>query len=65
MTKDQRQLWFEIRTLAGQRGLAARVAEARGKGSHIRVYVGERHTTVPAKVKPSLRRAILKQLRLN
>jgi hypothetical protein len=64
MTKGQRQLLAEIRTLAVRRGLVLRVAKARGKGSHMRVYVGERHTTVPTKVKPDLRRAILKQLQL-
>ncbi|MBB4301248.1 hypothetical protein GGD81_000263 [Rhodobium orientis] len=62
MTKDQKELIRELRRLAGEREL--RVEPGRGKGSHIRVYLDGRVTTIPAKVKTGTRRAILKQLGL-
>lgn len=62
MKKDQRDMIDEIRRLAGSRTLEIR--EARGKGSHIRVILGDRFSTIPAKIKPGTRRAILKQLGL-
>ena len=65
MTRDQRGMVADIREQAEARGLEVRVDAARGKGSHIRVYVGERATTVPAKIKTGTRRAILRQLGLD
>lgn len=65
MSKDQRELVAEIRRRAEAQGLLVRVEPARGKGSHCRVYVGSRFTTVPAKVKTGTRRAIFKQLDLD
>jgi mRNA interferase HicA len=65
VTKEQRAMISEIRSLAKTRGLEVRVNEARGKGSHMRIYIGERAATVPAKIKTGTRRAILKQLGLN
>ena len=65
MTKDQRDIVREIEKLARSRGLEVRLNEARGKGGHIRVYVGDRATVIPTKVKTGLRHAILKQLGLN
>lgn len=65
MTKDQREMIGEIRSLAKARGLEVRVNPARGKGSHMRVYIGSQATTVPAKVKTGTRRVILKQLGLH
>jgi predicted RNA binding protein YcfA (HicA-like mRNA interferase family) len=38
------------------------VDKTKGKGSHARVKYGVRITTVPRKIGPALRRAILKQL---
>jgi hypothetical protein len=64
MTKDQRAVIQLIRDLAAARGLDVRVATARGKGSHIRVYIGSRFATVPSKVKTGTRHGILKQLDL-
>jgi hypothetical protein len=64
MTKEQREMIAEIRTLAKAIGLEVRVDVARGKGSHMRVYVGPHATMVPARVKTGTRRAILKQLGL-
>lgn len=63
MTKDQRTMIREIRKLAGD--LEIRIEAARGKGSHIRVYIGDNFTTVPAKIKRGTRIAILKQLGLD
>lgn len=65
MTKDQRELMTEIRKRAEARGLEVRVNEARGKGGHIRVYVGDRATVIPTKVKSGLRHGVLKQLGLD
>lgn len=65
MTKDQRDVIREIRSLAKARGVEVRINEGRGKGSHMRVYVGPGAATVPAKVKTGTRWAILKQLGLD
>lgn len=36
----------KVQALAKQRGLASRVEEKRGKGSHVTLYFGERLTVV-------------------
>lgn len=64
ITKDQREMIRQIEKLAMASGLTIRVNEARGKGGHIRVYVGGRATVIPTKVKTGLRHAVLKQLGL-
>jgi hypothetical protein len=64
VTKDQRDIVAEIRALARAQGLVVQVNPSRGKGSHVRVYIGSHVATVPAKVKIGTRRAILKQLGL-
>lgn len=63
--QDQRDLVADIRKLADARGLTVAVNEARGKGGHIRVYVGDCATVIPTKVKTGLRHSVLKQLGLD
>ena len=54
-----------LRNEARQRGLDFRIVEGRGKGSHYRVHVGERFTTIQSgELSPVMMRTIRKQLRL-
>jgi hypothetical protein len=53
----------ELRKLARKQGLDFRVIETRGKGSHYRVYYGDRFTTVKSgELKPGYVALIRKQL---
>ena len=54
----------EIRKRAKSRGRDVRVDTKAGKGSHAKVYVGQRRTVVPQRASPALVRAIMKQLDL-
>ncbi len=61
---NRRDLLKEIRRRAKLRGLAVHVDEKSGKGSHGKVYVGNRRTVLPKKASPALAKAIMKQLDL-
>jgi mRNA interferase HicA len=52
----------QLRKFARKTNMAVVVDKSKGKGSHARVKYGGRVTTVPRKIGPALRRAILKQL---
>lgn len=55
----------ELRGEARRRGLEFRILESRGKGSHYRVHVGQRFTTVQSgELTPIMMRSIRKQLGL-
>ena len=55
----------ELRSEARRRGLEFRILEGRGKGSHYRVHVGERLTTVQSgELTPLMMRSIRRQLGL-
>ncbi|GGD09203.1 hypothetical protein [Aureimonas glaciei] len=55
----------ELRAEARKGGLEFRVIEGRGKGSHYRVHIGERFTTVQSgELTPLMMRRIRKQLGL-
>jgi hypothetical protein len=54
-----------LRQEAKERGLEFRIVEAHGKGSHYRVYVGSRFSTVQSgELSPLMMRTIRKQLGL-
>ena len=59
---DQDQFVRQLRKFARKTNVDVIVDKTKGKGSHARVKYGARITTVPRKIGPSLRRAILKQL---
>ncbi len=52
----------QLRKFARKTNTVVVVDKTKGKGSHARVKYGARATTVPRKIGPDLRRAILKQL---
>lgn len=57
-----------VTRLARKRGVAVRVVENRGKGSHVTLYFGARFTVVKDRTKelaPGLLHAMLKQLGLS
>jgi hypothetical protein len=55
----------ELRVLARKKGHLLVIDAKSGKGSHYKVWVGDRQTTVPAHLKPPVRKSILKQLGLD
>ncbi|AXS42347.1 hypothetical protein D1F64_01140 [Breoghania sp. L-A4] len=59
------QFLREIRALARARSLFVKVDTKKGKGSHFRVRVGQRVTTIPEKLSPLMTRIIRKQLGLD
>ena len=54
----------KLRRYARERGIAFSVKKHESKGSHRRLYLGNRSTTVPwaSNLKPGLVHAVLKQL---
>ena len=57
-----------VRRLGRERGIPVRFEPRRGKGSHGRLYLGDRFTTVKDRRKeigPGLLAAMLRQLRLS
>jgi len=60
MTRDQ--LIRALRRYASRNGLTFKVETKRGKGSHYRVRVGERVTTIQKELNPGRIERILKQL---
>lgn len=57
-----------VRRLARERGIPVRFEPRRGKGSHGRLYLGDRFTTVKNRrkeISPGLLTATLQQLRLS
>lgn len=57
-----------VRKLGRQYGVAVRLVEERGKGSHATLYYGERFTIVKDRKKeigPGLAAAMMKQLGIN
>ena len=62
------ELLRRLRRLGGQRGVAVRFDEERGKGSHGTLYFGERFTVLKdrrAEIRPGLLHSMLRQLGLN
>ena len=59
---DQDDFVRQLRKFARKANTVVVVDKTKGKGSHARVKYGARVTTVPRKIGPGLRRAILKQL---
>jgi hypothetical protein len=55
----------ELRMLARKKGLFLVIDVKQGKGSHYKVWVGDRWTVVPANIGRFLRSSILKDLDLN
>jgi predicted RNA binding protein YcfA (HicA-like mRNA interferase family) len=55
----------ELRVLARKKGLFLVIDAKQGKGSHYKVWVGDQQTTIPAHLKPPVRKGILKQLGLD
>ena len=53
-----------IRAEAKKRGLDVALNTKAGKGSHAKITVGDRQTTIAAKINPIMLKAILKQLNL-
>lgn len=61
MNRDQ--FLRELRREARKRGLVFRIVETRGKGSHYRVHLGDRFTTVQSgELTPLMVRSLRKQL---
>ncbi len=54
----------ELRVLARRKGLFLVIDMKQGKGSHYKVWVGDRQTIVPASIGRFMRRSILKDLGL-
>jgi len=54
----------ELRALARKKGLFLVIDVKQGKGSHYKIWVGDRQTTVPVNIGRFLRKAILKDLGL-
>ena len=66
MTGDE--LVRRVRRLGRERGIPVRFEPRKGKGSHGRVYLGDRFTTVKNRrkeISPGLLAAMLRQLRLS
>ncbi|MEF2553802.1 hypothetical protein VQ042_21065 [Aurantimonas sp. A2-1-M11] len=60
---NREQFIRELRREAMKRGLAFRIVETRGKGSHYRVHLGERFTTVQSgELTPLMVRTLRRQL---
>ena len=62
-----REFIRSVRKLARKRGLSCRMVKARGKGSHVTIYLGDRLTVVKDRRKslgPGLLDAMCKQLGL-
>jgi mRNA interferase HicA len=59
---DQDDFVRQLRKFARKANTVVLVDKTKGKGSHARVKYGARVTTVPRKIGPDLRRAILKLL---
>ena len=55
----------ELRVLARKKGLFLVIDAKHGKGSHCKVWVGDRYATIPARLKRPVRKTILKQLGLD
>lgn len=53
-----------IRAAAKAKGRQVRLNTRSGKGSHVKLYVGQARTVIPNKVSPLLLKMILKQLAL-
>ncbi len=60
MKRDQ--FLRRLRSYAKAHELTLSVDRKRGKGSHIRVFLGDRFTFVPDPVRPGMLRAVLRQL---
>ncbi len=60
----RREFIKKIRKLAKEKGLEVTIDKRKGKGSHYMAFVGDRRATIPKKLPPPLREAILKQLGL-
>jgi len=59
---NREQLIRRLRKFARKNGQFFEVDKSRGDGSHYRVQIGERWTTVQSKLKPHKIETILKQL---
>jgi hypothetical protein len=55
----------ELRVLARKKGLFLVIDMKQGKGSHYKVWAGDRQTIVPASIGRFMRRSILKDLGLD
>ncbi len=55
----------ELRVLARKKGLLLVIDMKQGKGSHYKVWVGQRQAVVPAKIGRFIRRSVLKDLDLD
>lgn len=55
----------ELRALARKKNQLLIIDMKQGKGSHYKVWVGQRQTVVPAKVGRFIRRSVLKDLDLD
>ncbi len=60
---DSKEFAHRAKRYARKTGQAFLLEPARGKGSHARLHIGERFTTLPrGEIKPGLYTALLKQL---
>jgi hypothetical protein len=55
----------ELRGLSRKKGLLLVIDMKQGKGSHYKVWVGNRQTVIPSHIKPTMRKVFLKQLGLD
>ncbi len=55
----------ELRVLARKKGLLLVIDMKQGKGSHYKVWGGQRQAVVPAKIGRLIRRSVLKDLDLD
>ena len=53
-----------IKSAATKQGLDVRLNTKAGKGSHTKIYVGNRRTTMPLEVSRALLKKIMRQLEL-
>ncbi len=62
LMNERRKFLKELRLYAQLQGLPFRVDKKKGKGSHYRVRLGNRVSTVPKRLTPTLKQVIRKQL---
>jgi hypothetical protein len=55
----------ELRVLARKKGLFLVIDMKQGKGSHYKIWVGDRQTIMPTSIGRFMRRSILKDLGLD